>query len=196
LTVTDVTVSQSLRFAFDGPSSPKRAIFSLLTRKEVTVTSGAIGVGGTGASAPAASTHQAAIESAEDARITIDFPVTPDDVRLRSQTMSRLGRGGLSGGLTGVTITVLGLLGVATGAYYCLEAAVSDDDSEIAQQDRWLGLGVGGGMAGLSALAVTFGLAQVCQCLKKRRDAEREMTTLSTRVQFESPREAGSRDYV
>ncbi|MFK0378375.1 hypothetical protein [Pandoraea sp. NPDC090278] len=158
------------------------------------MTSGAIG--GTGARAPTAPMHRAAIESAEDARITIDFPVTPDDVRLRSQTMSRLGRGGLSGGLTGVTITVLGMLGLTTGAYYCLEAAASDDDSDVAQQDRWMGLGIGSGMAGLSALAVTFGLAQVCQCLKKRREAEREMTTLSTRVQFESPREGGSRDYV
>ncbi|UVA80314.1 hypothetical protein [Pandoraea commovens] len=153
-------------------------------------------IGETGPSAPATHTHRAAIESAEDARITIDFPVTPDDVRLRSQTMSRLGRGGLSGGLTGVAITVLGLLGLATGAYYCLEASASDDDSEVARQDRWIGVGVGGGMAGLSTLAVTFGLGQVCLCLKKRREAGREMTSLSTRVQFESPREVGSRDYV
>lgn len=158
------------------------------------MTSGTNGVARPGA--PVASVYRAAIESAEDAPITIEFPVTPDDVRLRSQTVSRLGRGGLSGGLTGVTITVLGMLGLASGAYYCLEAAALDDASEVARQDRWIGVGVGGGMAGLSALVVTFGMAQVCQCLRKQRAAGREITTLSMRMRFESPREDGPRDYV
>ncbi|AKC69540.1 hypothetical protein MB84_08715 [Pandoraea oxalativorans] len=122
--------------------------------------------------------------------------MTPDDIRLRSQTMSRLGRGGLSGGLTGVAITVLGLLGLSTGAYYCLAASVADDESEASRQDSWIAVGVGSGMAALSTLAVTYGLAQVCQCLRKQREAGREMTTLTTHVQFNSSREVESRDYV
>ncbi|WP_322881449.1 hypothetical protein [Pandoraea sputorum] len=153
-------------------------------------------IGGAGPSAPAVPTYRAAIESAEDARITIDFPITPDDIRLRSQTMSRLGRGGLSGGLTGVAMTVVGVLGLSAGAYFCLAATVADDESGASRLDQWTGVGIGGGMAAASTLAVTYGLAQVCLCLKKQREAGRAMTTLSTRVQFESPREAPPRDYV
>ncbi|WP_150736873.1 hypothetical protein [Pandoraea anapnoica] len=110
--------------------------------------------------------------------------------------MSRLQRGGMSGGLTGVAITVLGTLGLACGVYYCFEAALADDASSAARQDRWSAVGVGGGMALLSSIAVTFGLAQVCRCMKKQREAGREMTTLSTRVQFEAAREVELRDYA
>ncbi|VVD98503.1 hypothetical protein PAQ31011_02014 [Pandoraea aquatica] len=151
---------------------------------------------GAGPSAQVAPTYRAIIESADDARISIDFPVTPDDVRLRSQTMSRLQHGGLSDGLTGVAITVLGMLGLASGAYYCLEASLADDASDATRQGQWIAVGVGGGMAVLSSIAVTFGLAQICRCMKKQRDAGREMTTLSTRVQFEAARDVRPRDYV
>ncbi|VVE76599.1 hypothetical protein [Pandoraea sputorum] len=153
-------------------------------------------IGGAGPSASVVPTHRSAIESAEDARITIDFPMTPDDIRLRSQTVSRLGRGGLSGGLTGVAMTVLGMLGLSAGGYFCLAATGVDDESGVPRLDPWIGVGIGGGMAAVSTLAVTYGLAQVCLCLKKQHEAGREITTLSTRVQFESPREAAPRDYA
>ncbi|WP_157123021.1 hypothetical protein [Pandoraea vervacti] len=138
---------------------------------------------------PSAPVYRAAVESAEDARITIDFPATPDDVRLRSQTMSRLSQAGCVTGLTGLAVTILGMVGLAGGAYLCLDAAAEVDDTETAEHNRWVGFGLGGGMGTLSALAVTFGLGQVCLCLKARREAEQEMGTISTRVHFTAPRQ-------
>lgn len=142
---------------------------------------------------PSAPVYRAAIESAEDAHITIDFPATPDDVRLRSQTMSRLSQAGRVTGLTGLAVTILGLVGVAGSAYLCLEAAAEIEDTDAADRNRWIGFGLGGGMGTLSALAVTFGLSQVCACLKARRRAEREMETMSTHVHFTTP--GGGRRY-
>lgn len=132
--------------------------------------------------------HRAAIESADDARITIDFPPTPDDVRLRSQTMSRLSRAGYASGLTGLAVTVLGVAGLASSAYLSVQAAAEVEAPDGADADRWVEFGLCGGLAVLSSLVVTFGLSQVCLCVKERRQAGQAWGAFSTRVQFESSR--------
>ncbi|VVE28215.1 hypothetical protein [Pandoraea anhela] len=141
---------------------------------------------------PSAPVYRAAIESADDARITIDFPPTPDDVRLRSQTMSRLSQAGCVSGLVGLAVTVLGVAGLAGSAYFAVQAATDVERTRAAEQDRWGELGLSGGLSVLSSLVVTFGLSQVCLCVKARRRAEQEWETFTTRVQFE-PSRAGER---
>lgn len=131
------------------------------------------------------------VECAEDHRVMIEFPLTPDDVRLRSQTMSRLSSTGCASGLAGFAITILGVAGMATAGYICLEADSEVDKSIVAHDRRWLGYGFGGGMAILSSMAVTFGLSQVCLTIRRRRDAAQEMSALSGRARFESASAGG-----
>lgn len=135
------------------------------------------------------------VESAEDARIMMDFPPTPDDVRRQSQTISRLGRAGFAVGLSGLTVTVLGAVGLISGAYFCLAAAAEVDDSESAEMSRRLGYGLGGGTLLLSAGAVTFGLSQICRGISARRQAGQEITSLHARVQFAPRGEGRIREY-
>ncbi len=130
--------------------------------------------------------HRPAVEAAEDMQVDIDFPLTPDDVRLRSRRMSRLVDAGCGAGLIGLTSTVLGLAGLAGAAYICLEAHAQADTSVEAHNRRWLGYGFGGGMGFVSSVAVTFGLTQVCLALRKRREAAQEMGTLSVRARVET----------
>ncbi|MDR3397092.1 MAG: hypothetical protein P4M06_05980 [Pandoraea sp.] len=117
-------------------------------------------------------------------QVNIDFPLAPDDVRLRSRRMSRLVDAGCASGLIGMTSTVLGLAGLASAAYICLEADALGDTSIAAHNRRWLGYGFGGGMGFVSTVAVTFGLTQVCLALRKRREAAQEIGTLSVRARF------------
>ncbi|MDM8355904.1 hypothetical protein [Pandoraea communis] len=128
--------------------------------------------------------HRPAVEAAEDMQVNIDLPLSPDDVRLRSRTVSRLADAGCAAGLIGLTSTVLGLAGLASAAYICLEADAQADTSVAAHNRRWLGYGFGAGMGFVSSVAVTFGLTQVCLALRKRREVAQEMVTMSVRARF------------
>ncbi|VVE86147.1 hypothetical protein [Pandoraea bronchicola] len=128
--------------------------------------------------------HRAAVESAEDMQVNIDFPLTPDDVRLRSRTVNRLASAGCASGLLGLTVTVLGLAGLAGAAYVCLEADEQAETSIAGHDRRWLGYGFGAGLGFVSSVAVTFGLSQVGLSLRKRREAAQEMGTLNVRARF------------
>lgn len=126
------------------------------------------------------------VESADALQVDIDFPSTPDDVRLRSCTMSRLSNAGCGSALLGLASTILGLVGLASAAYICLDADALPDTSIDAHNRRWVGYGFGAGMGFVSSVAVTFGLTQVCLARRKRRDAAQEMSALSVRARFET----------
>ncbi|VVE00480.1 hypothetical protein PHO31112_02104 [Pandoraea horticolens] len=128
--------------------------------------------------------HREPVESAEQAQVNIDFPLTPDEVRVRFRAIDRLAAAGCASGLVGFASTVLGLAGLASAAYVCLEADSQPDNSIAAHNRRWLGYSFGAGMGFVSTVAVTFGLTQVCQSLRKRRAVAHEIGTLSTRVRF------------
>lgn len=128
--------------------------------------------------------HHAPVESAGQAQVDIDRPLTPDEVRFRFRAMDRLAAAGCASGLVGLASTVLGLAGLASAAYVCLEADAQPDTSIAAHNRRWLGYSFGAGMGFVSSVAVTFGLTQVCQSLRKRRAAVQEIATLSTRARF------------
>ena len=139
----------------------------------------------------------APIETAEDGRIVIDFPTTPDDVRLRAQSTSRMENAGCVQGLVGVASTVLGVASLALCGYMALDAVAEVEDTPAADNRRVVGYSFAGGAAVLAGVATTFGLSQICACLKKRRDASRALVSQNTYVQFSTrPREGGANDHV
>lgn len=96
-------------------------------------------------------THQ------NDLTRAIDFPPAPDDVRLHRQTGRRICPAGGSTLLTGLAVTILGIAGVAGGAYFVIDAATTVDDSSLAQSQASTKYRTGGALLGLGVLVATLG---------------------------------------
>lgn len=135
--------------------------------------------------------RRAPIEAAEDARIVIDFPTTPDDVRLRAQSTSRMERAGCVQGVVGIVSTAVGVAALSLCAYLALDAAAEVEDTPAADNRRVFGYSFAGGVGLLSAMATTFGLSQLCVCLRKRREARGEMNSQNTYVHFSTRAQQG-----
>jgi hypothetical protein len=137
--------------------------------------------------------HHGGVESADTLQVDIDFPSTPDDVRLRSMTMNRFATAGCGSGLLGLASMILGLAGLAGATYICLEADTRPDTSIDLHNRRWMGYAVGGSMGFVSSTAVTFGLSQVYLAMKKRRRAAQEIVEMSVRARFQNATTEGFR---
>ncbi|WP_287497253.1 hypothetical protein [Pandoraea sp. CB10b_02] len=122
-------------------------------------------------------------DARDAARVTLDFPVAPDEVRLHSRTASRLARAGCAAGLAGVACTVLGIASFAGGAYLCLDAA-SDVADGAPGREPWAAYAVGGTLVGMAAISISIGLHQVGACLRKRREAAEHMRLLSLSAHY------------
>ncbi|MDR3397091.1 MAG: hypothetical protein P4M06_05975 [Pandoraea sp.] len=88
----------------------------------------------------------------------IDFPLAPDDVRLHRHAGRRACQAGYSTVLTGLAVTILGIAGVAGGAYFIVDAAATVDDSSLARSNMKAEYSAGGALLGLGVLAATLGL--------------------------------------
>ena len=134
---------------------------------------------------------------ADDARVVIDFPPSPDDIRLYNQRMSHLSQAGWHSGLSGLSLVVLGLMGMGCSAYACMQTSLQGDEAVFADEHRWLGYAFGGSVALLSTWSITFGLSEICVCARKRREARQEMQAMSASVRFDARSgEANGRDFV
>ncbi|MDM8355903.1 hypothetical protein [Pandoraea communis] len=103
-------------------------------------------------------------EDADQNAITLDIalPPAPDDVRLNRQTGRRACQPGCSTMLMGLAVTILGLAGVAGGAYFVVDAAATVDDSPVANSQQRAEYSAGGALLGLGVMALSIGLCRVC----------------------------------
>ncbi|VVD63401.1 hypothetical protein PCO31110_00223 [Pandoraea communis] len=120
-----------------------------------------------------------------DSAIHIDFPPAPDDVRLHRQMGGRVCQEGCSSLLTGLAVTVLGLAGVVSGAYFVVDAAATVDDSSLARSNQRSEYTAGGSLLGLGVLAVTIGLSRLCAGWEERRASAAEMQEMRVGPQYE-----------
>ncbi|VVD74324.1 hypothetical protein [Pandoraea terrigena] len=126
------------------------------------------------------------VEAVDEQRVTIDFPPLPDDVRLRSQSTGCVSMAGCTSGISGLVTLVLGLVGLGTAAYVCVEANKQVDNAAAGSGSQWLGYGFGGSVGVLAGMMVTYGLGQVCYAAARRREARDEMLTQREQARFES----------
>lgn len=136
------------------------------------------------ASVPFASMPQSESGARENAHVTIDFPVAPDELQLHARSIHRLNRAGCASGLIGVLCTVLGVAGFAGGAYLCLDAASEVDEGVTEKDNLWMAYATGGTMVGAAVFSIAAGLHQVCACLDKRRNAVSTARTLSLSAHY------------
>lgn len=130
-----------------------------------------------------------------DSAIAIDFPPTPDDVRLHRQMGRRVCQEGCSALLTGLAVTILGLAGVVSGAYYVVDAAATVADSSLARSNQTSKFSAGGSLFGLGVLAAMFGLSRLRDGWDEHRESAAEMRELRARAQYEMTR-GGAREYA
>ncbi|VVD86842.1 hypothetical protein [Pandoraea fibrosis] len=124
----------------------------------------------------------------------IDFPLAPDDVRLHRQTERPVCPAGCSTMLTGLAVTILGIAGVAGGAYFVVDAATTVDDSSVAQSQTRAKYSAGGALLGLGVLAATLGLYRLGMGWEKRSAMASEPQDLHVGEQLEM--KAGTREYA
>ena len=138
--------------------------------------------------APTMQAPQTDVEAVDEQRVTIDFPASPDDVRLRSQSTSscRLSMAGCTSGMSGLVTLVLGLAGLATAAYVCVETDKQAGSAVANSEIQRLGYGFGGSVAVLGGMLVTYGVGQLSYAAAKRREAQEEALELSQQARFES----------
>ncbi|AJC21080.1 hypothetical protein RO07_12510 [Pandoraea pulmonicola] len=134
-------------------------------------------------------------DTRENARVTIDFPVAPDELQLHTRSIHRLNGAGCASGLIGLLCTVLGVAGFAGGAYLCLDAASEVDEGVGEKSNLWVAYAAGGTMVGAAVLSISAGLHQVCACLDKRRQATNAVRSLSLSAHYATT-EGRGHDFV
>ncbi len=149
-----------------------------------------------GAGANASAHTDASLLNYLEPSVRLEFPPTPDDIRLHSQTMSHLAQVGWSAGVTGLAMIVTGLVGLGASAYICTESTALTDDGRAAPESKWLGYAIAGSVAAISTMSTMVGLREVCRCAKKRREADRELLAMSVTVRTTSAPVEDSRDFA